>query len=102
MRLKESHHSIDNQQTVTSTKFVFMTSIMVTRINIENLIASGRLRWKIENEGFNIQKNGGYELHHKMNRKNIRGGILLFGFVDARLDANLATKIQIQLPILTT
>ena len=24
----------------------------------------GRLRWKIENEGFNEQKNGGYELEH--------------------------------------
>ena len=24
----------------------------------------GRLRWKIENEGFNVQKNGGYALEH--------------------------------------
>jgi len=24
----------------------------------------GRLRWKEENEGFNIQKNGGYNLEH--------------------------------------
>jgi hypothetical protein len=24
----------------------------------------GRLRWKIENEGFNIQKNGGFALEH--------------------------------------
>jgi hypothetical protein len=24
----------------------------------------GRIRWKIENEGFNAQKNGGYELEH--------------------------------------
>jgi hypothetical protein len=24
----------------------------------------GRLRWKIENEGFNIQKNGGFDLEH--------------------------------------
>jgi hypothetical protein len=24
----------------------------------------GRLRWKIENEGFNVQKNGGYHLEH--------------------------------------
>lgn len=28
----------------------------------------GRLRWKIENEGFNIQKNLGYELEHKYSR----------------------------------
>ena len=24
----------------------------------------GRLRWKIENEGFNLQKNGGFALEH--------------------------------------
>ena len=24
----------------------------------------GRLRWKIENEGFNVQKNGGFGLEH--------------------------------------
>ena len=24
----------------------------------------GRMRWKIENQGFNVQKNGGYELKH--------------------------------------
>jgi hypothetical protein len=29
---------------------------------------SGRMRWKIENEGFNAQKNLGYELEHKFSR----------------------------------
>jgi hypothetical protein len=28
----------------------------------------GRLRWKIENEGFNVQKNLGYNLEHKYSR----------------------------------
>lgn len=28
----------------------------------------GRLRWKIENEGFNVQKNGGYALEHVFSR----------------------------------
>ena len=27
------------------------------------------MRWKIENEGFNIQKKGGYKLEHKYSRK---------------------------------
>ena len=42
---------------------------------LENILASinrvqhiankgGRLRWKIENEGFNVQKNDGYEMEH--------------------------------------
>src|SRR5205823_10784991 len=32
--------------------------------NIASLAARGRARWKIENEGFNVQKNRGYELEH--------------------------------------
>jgi hypothetical protein len=28
----------------------------------------GRIRWKIENEGFNVQKNGGYNLEHAYGR----------------------------------
>lgn len=71
-RLIESHHQLANQETVDTTKFVFMTSIVTKGSTIESLVGAGRLRWKIENEGFNIQKNQGYELHHKMNRKNIR------------------------------
>jgi hypothetical protein len=31
---------------------------------IELANQGGRLRWKIENEGFNVQKNGGYALEH--------------------------------------
>ena len=31
---------------------------------------AGRLRWKIENEGFNNQKNNGYGLQHKFSRTN--------------------------------
>jgi hypothetical protein len=72
MRLKESHSRINNDESVDTTKFVFMTSIPTTRTSVEELITAGRLRRKIENEGFNIQKNGGYALHHKMNRKSIR------------------------------
>ena len=34
------------------------------------LSASGRLRWKIENEGFNCQKNHGYALKHQYARSS--------------------------------
>lgn len=33
--------------------------------NIKGTIQRGRWRWKIENEGFNIQKNHGYNLGHR-------------------------------------
>ncbi|MGH2623737.1 MAG: transposase, partial [Sphingobacterium sp.] len=31
----------------------------------------GRMRWKIENEGFNTQKNQGFHLHHKFSRRSV-------------------------------
>jgi hypothetical protein len=47
------------------TTFAWITDWTLTAENVI-LIAQrgGRNRWKIENEGFNTQKNGGYELEH--------------------------------------
>jgi hypothetical protein len=47
-----------------STRFLWAASFPVTAANVETLSQGGRLRWKIENEGFNTQKTGGYELEH--------------------------------------
>lgn len=52
------------------TRFVNLTSIKVDKDNIGALSNAGRMRWKIENEGFNTQKNGGYNLGHKYARKS--------------------------------
>src|SRR5690606_22608888 len=38
---------------------------------IIQLINCGRMRWKIENEGFNMQKNGGFNMQHKFVRRSI-------------------------------
>ena len=46
-------------------KYVFVTSLKTTDKTVTQISFSGRLRWKIENEGFNEQKNGGYGLSHK-------------------------------------
>ena len=46
-------------------KYVFVTSLKITNKTVSQISFSGRSRWKIENEGFNDQKNGGYELKHK-------------------------------------
>ena len=52
-------------------KFEFITDIRPHSGNIENLInKGGRRRWKIENEGFNAQKTGGYELEHGYGRNS--------------------------------
>lgn len=45
-------------------EFTYMTDLPITNKNIESSIIVGRKRWKIENEGFNIQKNGTFDIGH--------------------------------------
>ena len=42
----------------------FVTDLPVDRDNVAELPACGRARWKIENESFNVLKQGGYNLEH--------------------------------------
>jgi len=49
--------------------FQWVTSLEVSKRNLEEMILAGRGRWKIENEGFNNQKNGIYRIEH-LNSKN--------------------------------
>ena len=44
--------------------YVFITNLKITKKNADRLIASGRSRWKIENQGFNQQKNIRYDIEH--------------------------------------
>ena len=53
------------------TRFVFMTNFKVVKNNIIKIAKGGRLRWKIENEGFNIQKNRGFNLEHPYSQDEI-------------------------------
>lgn len=54
------------------TTYEWITNFKPDNANV-NIIANegGRCRWKIENEGFNIQKNGGYNLEHAFSMKNV-------------------------------
>jgi len=55
-----------------NTRFVWLTGFQVDAGNVEELSEQGgRLRWKIENEGFNAQKNGGYGLEHAFSEHNV-------------------------------
>jgi len=44
--------------------FLFLTDMKVDRNNCESTIMDGRRRWRIENEGFKVQKQHGYYLKH--------------------------------------
>jgi hypothetical protein len=46
-------------------RFAWLTNFRVHPGNVPSLAnRGGRQRWKIENEGFNVQKNGGFALEH--------------------------------------
>lgn len=49
-------------------RFVHVTNLEITSQTACSISDGGRLRWKIENEGFNMQKNGGYNIEHKYSR----------------------------------
>jgi hypothetical protein len=49
-------------------RFVYITNVAQTLDIVVSTADGGRLRWKIENEGFNTQKNHGYKLEHKFSR----------------------------------
>lgn len=45
-------------------EFMWITSFTITEKNKEELIYYGKQRWKIENEGFNMQKNGIFDIEY--------------------------------------
>lgn len=60
IRFKETKKEEEEKET----EFTYITDLSITNRNIESSIYVGRKRWKIENEGFNIQKNGTFDIGH--------------------------------------
>lgn len=68
----ECNETIVNTKGITKSyhRFVYITNAAQDQLNVIETADSGRLRWKIENEGFNSQKNLGYAMEHKFSRKS--------------------------------
>jgi hypothetical protein len=49
-------------------RFVWLTNFKLNKNNIVKIAKGGRLRWKIENEGFNVQKQRGFNLEHPFSK----------------------------------
>lgn len=74
-------------------KFKWVTNCHVSGKNVTTLSNDGgRMRWKIENEGFNVQKNGGYELEHAYTNHPNSAKIFYFLLQIAHLLAQLLYK----------
>ncbi len=54
---------------IRTVRFQWLTDLEITEKNAYDIACTGRMRWKIENEGFNTQKNLRYGLRHG-NSKN--------------------------------
>ena len=50
------------------TIFNYVSDLKIDNHNIEEIVKIGRRRWKIENEGFNEQKNGTFNISHLCSR----------------------------------
>jgi hypothetical protein len=61
---KENIVNIESKE-IFHQRFTYITNVAQNQQNIVQTADSGRLRWKVENEGFNSQKNQGCELEHK-------------------------------------
>lgn len=60
-----------------ATTFVWLTNFHICKNNAEALTnKGGRLRWKIENEGFKVQKKDGYDLEHTYSENNNAARVL--------------------------
>ena len=62
---------VEYEQSDLKYPFVFVTDLAVSKRNCEQLVLDGRRRWKIENEGFNVQKNQGMGLEHMFSKDYI-------------------------------
>jgi hypothetical protein len=49
-------------------RFVYVTNLEINIKNAHKIMKTGRMRWKIENEGFKEQKTTDYEMEHKYSR----------------------------------
>jgi hypothetical protein len=57
-----------------SKTFAWITNLKVSKKNVIAIANNGgRCRWKIENQGFNMQKNGGYNLEHAYSKNENAG-----------------------------
>lgn len=91
----------ENIKENTTKRWVWITNIEITENNVVKLAnQGGRLRWKIENEGFNSQKNGGYELehaysHHPTGMKNFYLVMQIASLIDQILQKGSLLKDEV-------
>jgi hypothetical protein len=82
--------SNEKNNTTTTTNFVRITNLVTDKSTVKNLSKAGRLRWKIENEGFNEEKNNGYAMEHLYARDSFNA---LQNYYQSMLIAHLLNQL---------
>ncbi len=92
MNLYEYQFEKKEQGKTTDVRCQWITNIELTKRNLEEMINAGRGRWKIENEGFNNQKNGIYRIEHLNSRNSnaMKNHYLLTQIADILMQLYLA------------
>ena len=76
-----------------STRFRWITNFRLKDKQVIELAnQGGRIRWKIENEGFNVQKNGGFDLEHAYTTDPVASKVFYFLLQIAHLLIQLVEK----------
>jgi hypothetical protein len=76
-----------------TTRFQWVSNFHVTANQVTTLAnQGGRLRWKIENEGFNVQKHGGYALEHAYTQNATAAKVFYFLLQIAHLFSQLMAR----------
>ena len=92
MNLYEYEYEVKEKGGTKKIKFQWVSNIELTERNLEEMVAAGRSRWKIENEGFNNQKNGIYCIGHINSRDStaMKNHYLLTQIADKIMQVYLA------------
>ncbi|MCG2791584.1 MAG: hypothetical protein L6305_07530, partial [Actinomycetia bacterium] len=69
--LECNESKVSSKGEILNTRFLWVTNLLVSKNNFKKIARGGRLRWKIENEGFNTQKNRGYNLEHSYSKNEV-------------------------------
>ncbi|MDA3780031.1 MAG: transposase family protein [Bacteroidales bacterium] len=91
--------SISDAGAEIKTKFKWLTNIEVNDNNVKELANTGRQRWKIENEGFNTQKNLRYDITHanSLNYNAMKNHYLITQIADIILQLYTASNQMIKI-----
>lgn len=84
-------------------RFTWITNLEITPRKLNELVMTGRRRWKIENEGFNNQKNGIYDICHLNSRDKtaMKNHYLLTQIADILMQIYLSWNLLVKQKIQT-